>query len=50
MELIARLNRDNGLTVIVVTHDAEVAAYTDRVVTFRDGVWDAEDALLASGY
>jgi macrolide transport system ATP-binding/permease protein len=37
MEIIARLNRERGLTVIVVTHDAEVAEYTDRVVTFRDG-------------
>ncbi|MGH7843496.1 MAG: ABC transporter permease, partial [Candidatus Binataceae bacterium] len=38
MQLITRLNRENGLTVIVVTHDSEVAAYTDRVVTFRDGL------------
>ena len=37
MEIIARLNRERGLTVVVVTHDAEVAEYTDRVVTFRDG-------------
>jgi len=38
MDLIARLNREGGLTVIVVTHDPDVAAYVDRVVTFRDGV------------
>jgi macrolide transport system ATP-binding/permease protein len=38
MELITRLNRDSGITVIVVTHDGDVAAYADRVVTFRDGV------------
>ncbi|HUY19515.1 MAG TPA: ABC transporter permease [Candidatus Binataceae bacterium] len=37
MELIRRLNRERGLTVIVVTHDPEVAGYADRVVTFRDG-------------
>jgi len=37
MEIISRLNREHGLTVLVVTHDADVAAYTDRVVTFRDG-------------
>ncbi|SRR5579875_912069 len=37
MELIRRLNRERGLTVIVVTHDSEVAAWADRVVTFRDG-------------
>ncbi|MFZ0889476.1 MAG: ABC transporter ATP-binding protein, partial [Candidatus Binataceae bacterium] len=37
MEIISRLNREHGITVIVVTHDADVAAYADRVVTFRDG-------------
>jgi macrolide transport system ATP-binding/permease protein len=38
MEIISRLNRERGITVIVVTHEPEVAAYTDRVITFRDGV------------
>ncbi len=37
MEIIQRLNREQGLTVIVVTHDPEVAEYADRVVTFKDG-------------
>jgi len=37
MEIVSRLNREHGLTVLVVTHDPDVAAYTDRVVTFRDG-------------
>jgi macrolide transport system ATP-binding/permease protein len=38
LEMMTRLNRESGLTVIVVTHDAEVAAYAGRVITFRDGV------------
>ncbi|HTT76403.1 MAG TPA: ABC transporter permease [Candidatus Binataceae bacterium] len=38
LEIITRLNREQGLTVIVVTHDADVAAYAARVITFRDGV------------
>ncbi len=37
MEIISRLNRERGLTVLLVTHDPDVAAYADRVVTFRDG-------------
>jgi macrolide transport system ATP-binding/permease protein len=43
MEIIARLNRKRGLTVVVVTHDPEVAEYTDRVVTFRDGQIISDD-------
>ncbi|MFZ0247236.1 MAG: ABC transporter ATP-binding protein, partial [Candidatus Binatus sp.] len=38
MEVLTKLNREQGITVIVVTHDPDVAAYADRVVTFRDGV------------
>jgi macrolide transport system ATP-binding/permease protein len=38
MEVLTNLNRQQGITVIVVTHDPDVAAYADRVVTFRDGV------------
>jgi macrolide transport system ATP-binding/permease protein len=37
LEIIRRLNRQRGLTVIVVTHDPDVAAYADRIITFRDG-------------
>ena len=37
MEIITRLNRDQGITIIVVTHDPEIAKYADRIVTFRDG-------------
>ncbi|HXW83117.1 MAG TPA: ABC transporter permease, partial [Candidatus Binataceae bacterium] len=37
MDIITRLNRQQGITIILVTHDPDVAAYADRVVTFRDG-------------
>jgi macrolide transport system ATP-binding/permease protein len=36
--LFRRLNQEQGLTVIIVTHDPEVAASADRVVTLRDGL------------
>ena len=36
--LFRRLNREQGLTVIIVTHDPEVAASADRIVTLRDGL------------
>ena len=37
MDLLRRLNGEQQLTLIVVTHDAEVAAYADRIVHLRDG-------------
>ncbi len=37
MEIIRRLNREQGVTVIVVTHETDIAAYADRVIVMRDG-------------
>ena len=37
MEIIRRLNREQGVTVIVVTHESDIAAYADRVIMMRDG-------------
>ncbi len=37
MELISGLNRERGITVLMVTHDAQVAAWARREVVFRDG-------------
>lgn len=37
MGILRSLNRNQGLTVIVVTHEPEVAAYASRVLTLRDG-------------
>lgn len=37
MALLKELNQERGLTLLVVTHDPEVAAFADRVVRLRDG-------------
>ena len=37
MDSLVALNREQGVTIILVTHEADVAAYADRVVTMRDG-------------
>jgi putative ABC transport system ATP-binding protein len=37
MELLSRFNRDQGITVVMVTHEAEMEAYARRSVRFRDG-------------
>lgn len=38
MELLASLNRDKGITVIMITHEPEMAAFAKRVIHFRDGL------------
>lgn len=38
MRLFARLNEERGITIMLVTHEPDVAAYARRIVTFRDGL------------
>jgi putative ABC transport system ATP-binding protein len=42
MELITGLNREQGITVLMVTHEPEMAAHAKRVVRFRDGAIDSD--------
>jgi putative ABC transport system ATP-binding protein len=37
MKLLRKLNEDRGTTLIVVTHDPEIADLTDRIISLRDG-------------
>ena len=37
MDLITRLNRENGITVIMVTHEEDIAGYARRLLRFVDG-------------
>lgn len=43
MELLSSFNREQGITIVMVTHEAEMAAYAQRIVHFRDGRIDAEE-------
>jgi putative ABC transport system ATP-binding protein len=37
MQLLCQLNRDAGICVVMVTHEAEMAAYAQTIVRFKDG-------------
>jgi putative ABC transport system ATP-binding protein len=44
MDLFQRLHRENGQTVILVTHDAHVARHTDRIIKLSDGKIVSDEA------
>ncbi|MDO9286237.1 MAG: ATP-binding cassette domain-containing protein, partial [Aquabacterium sp.] len=51
MDLLAALNRDRGITVLMVTHEPDMAAYARRVVRFVDGLIESDhlQEALVSG-
>ncbi len=48
MELLVGLNREKGITIVMVTHESEMAAYTKRIIRFVDGKV-ASDAAKEEG-
>ena len=48
MNLLTGLNRDRGLTIVLVTHEEDIAAYAGRQVRFRDG-HIASDSMTQKG-
>jgi putative ABC transport system ATP-binding protein len=52
LSLFRELCDERGVTFVMMTHDAEAAAYADRVVALRDGAVDSDgdcESLLAAG-
>jgi len=37
MEIFQRLNRERGITLVLVTHEPDIAQYAQRVIVFKDG-------------
>ena len=44
MDLLRRLNREQGVTLLLVTHDPEAAGFADRVIQLRDGQIAGQEA------
>ena len=43
MEVLVAFNRERGITIAMVTHDAYMAAYAQRIIRFLDGVIESEE-------
>ena len=49
LELLLNLNRTEGTTLVLVTHDAVLAAYADRRITLRDGLIVSDEMTVVGG-
>lgn len=38
MNLLTSLNKDHGITIIMITHEPDIASYAGRIINFRDGL------------
>jgi len=45
MDIFQRLNRERGITVVLITHEIDIAEYGTRIVSFRDGLVVADRAV-----
>jgi len=44
MNLLVELNRSRGITIVMVTHEPDIAAFARRTVVFRDGLIERDEA------
>ncbi|HSN21552.1 MAG TPA: ATP-binding cassette domain-containing protein, partial [Usitatibacter sp.] len=45
MDLLVALNRERGITVLMVTHEPDMAAYARRIVRFLDGRVESDERV-----
>jgi ABC-type lipoprotein export system ATPase subunit len=48
IDLMRRMNRERGVTFVIVTHDMEIANRTDRIIRLKDGKVLADERITAS--
>jgi putative ABC transport system ATP-binding protein len=49
MELVVKLNRESGITIILVTHEQDIAAFSRRIIKFRDGFVVSDEPVKQAG-
>jgi putative ABC transport system ATP-binding protein len=49
MELVVKLNRESGITIILVTHEQDIAAFSRRIIKFRDGNVVSDEPVKKAG-
>jgi putative ABC transport system ATP-binding protein len=47
MELLQRLNRERGITIVLITHEHDIAEYAQRIVSVRDGRVTSDQPVAA---
>jgi putative ABC transport system ATP-binding protein len=47
LDLLIKLNREERTTLVMVTHDKELATYADRVITLKDGLLVSDEKKAA---
>ena len=47
MAILQKLCHDQGITIVVVTHEMDIAQHAQRIVTFRDGLIVSDEAVKA---
>jgi putative ABC transport system ATP-binding protein len=48
MDLLANLNAERGLTIIMVTHEPDMAAFARRNIRFVDGLIESDNQRIAA--
>jgi putative ABC transport system ATP-binding protein len=47
MEIFQSLNQDEGITIILVTHDQDIAKHAGRIIQMRDGRIENDEAVVS---